>query len=185
MDLAAARHHSSGTSTKKVVEREAGGGGARHARCSMGKTLLLAEPAPQERLEAAARASEADGLPTVALRVLAGSAGEPVDSGALSFLLKQQLSAMDVVEEEEEKVEKEEVKPGPESVEWVQLCAPRGKTYFWNRRTQFDLLEPSGPRREGGLLQAQGQPCQLVRPPSSSSWVTGAPPHNASSRGVS
>ena len=53
-------------------------------------------------LEAAARASVVDGLPTFALPVLAGSAGEAIDSGALSSLLQQQLAARDEEEEKEE-----------------------------------------------------------------------------------
>ena len=60
---------------------------------------LPPEPAPEVRLEAAARALVVDGLPTFALPVLAGSAGEAIDSGANSFLLQKQLAP--VVEEEE------------------------------------------------------------------------------------
>ena len=44
---------------------------------------LLTEPASQVKLEAAARASVVDSLPTFALPVMAGTAGEAIDSGAL------------------------------------------------------------------------------------------------------
>ena len=71
-----------------------------------------------------------DGLPT--LLVLAGSAGEAIDSGALSFLLQLQLAPrFEEVEEEEQQVDQ----PVPDSVEWVELCDDYGKTHYWNRRS--------------------------------------------------
>ena len=72
---------------------------------------LLMEAVQQVRLEAAARESVVDGLPTFALPVLTGSAAEAIDRGALSFLLQQQLAPR--IEEEEQQVDKHV----PESVE--------------------------------------------------------------------
>ena len=63
---------------------------------------LLTEPVPQVRLEAAALASVVDGLPTFALPVLAGSAGEATDSGSLSFLVRQTLSEREKQKRKEE-----------------------------------------------------------------------------------
>ena len=99
---------------------------------------LPPELAPQVRLEAAARALVVDGLPTFALPVLAGSAGEAIHSGTLSFLLQKQLAP--VVEEEEE--EAQLVVDVPESVEWVQLSNPTGKIYYCNRRSGKTAWNP-------------------------------------------
>ena len=79
-----------------------------------------------------------DGLPTFALPVLAESAGEAIDSGALSFLLQLQLAP--VVEDEEK--EAQLVVDVPESVEWVQLSNPTGKTYYWNHRSGKTAWNP-------------------------------------------
>ena len=59
----------------------------------------------------------------------------------------------------------------PESAEWVQSRDPNGKTYYWNRR-QLDTVEAAAGHpscvgwREGfwrgGLVLAQGYPCQYV-----------------------
>ena len=72
-----------------------------------------------------------DGLPTFALLVLAGSDGEAIDSGALSFLLQKQLA---LVVEEAQLV--------PESVDWLQLCNPTGKTNYWNCRSGKTAWNP-------------------------------------------
>ena len=92
MALAEALHHSAGPSKKKVVERRERQEGTRRTLLHRDRRHLLRgriswrSPAPQGTLEAAARASEVDGLPTFALPVLAGSAGEAVDSSFLRFL---------------------------------------------------------------------------------------------------
>ena len=80
------------------------------------------------RLEAAARASVVDGLPTFASPVPTGSTVDAIDRGALSFLLQ----------EEEQQVDKHV----PESVEWVQLLDPKGKPYCWNRRAHATSWNP-------------------------------------------
>ena len=76
--LAAAHHHSYDRMGKtKVVECERQEeGGPRDVRCPTGTEVWL---------EATARASVVDGLPTFALPVLAGSAGEAIDSGATTW----------------------------------------------------------------------------------------------------
>ena len=94
MALAEAPHHTSGPSIKKVVkrrERQEEEVHETHVALRGPKTPppgtgpgILSEPALQVRLEAAARASVVEGLPTFALPVLAESAGEAIDSGALS-----------------------------------------------------------------------------------------------------
>ena len=167
--LAAALHHSSVTSSKKVVER-------RERQEEEVHETHVAQRGSRTTLPGTRAAGEArggglslvvDGLPTFALPVLVGS-GEAIDSGALSFLLKQQLSAMDVVEEEE-KEEKEEVKPILESVEWVSSVTPGARQAY-----SFDLLETSGQHqgRMGRRTECRGGRLRL-RPPSSSSCVTG------------
>ena len=98
--LAEALHHSAGPKTEKVERRERQEERGQKAPPPGTRPGLPREPAPQVRLEAAARALVVDGLPTLALLVLAGSAGEAIDSGALSFLPQKQLAP--VVEEEEE-----------------------------------------------------------------------------------
>ena len=145
--LAEALHHSAGPSKKKVVERR------ERQKEEVHETHVAQrepktpppgtrpgpppEPAPQVRLEAAARALVVNGLPTFTLPVLAGSAGEAIDSGALSFLQKQ---LAPVVEDEEK--EAQLVVDVPESVEWVQLSNPTGKTYYWNRRSGKTAWNP-------------------------------------------
>ena len=81
----AAALHSSGASTKKVVERRERQEEEVHVThvAPRGQKApppgtrpgLLTEPAPQERLEAAARVSEVGALPTLGLPVLAGASG--------------------------------------------------------------------------------------------------------------
>ena len=67
---------------------------------------LLLEPGPQ-RSDRTVRRSSGDNLPTLALPVLAGSAGEVVDSSSLRFLTASALKARREEEEEERKKEKE------------------------------------------------------------------------------
>ena len=61
---------------------------------------ILAEPGPQ-RSDRSWRRSSGDGMPTLALPSLAGSAGEAVDGAALAFLTSRALAAQE--EEEEQK----------------------------------------------------------------------------------
>ena len=92
MALAGAPHHGSGPTTKKVVERREEQEEVEHAThiAIQGPNTphpgtrpgLLAEPTPQVRLETVARASGVDGLPTIALPALAGSAGEALLSSS-------------------------------------------------------------------------------------------------------
>ena len=108
-----------------------------------------------------------------------GSAGEAIDSGALSFLLEQQLVPR-FVEEEKEEPKVEQV---PESAVWVQFRDKAGKTSFWNRRTHETVWKAPADvdvvwvategKRGGRLLLAQGNLCQNLGPSSSSSWVMG------------
>ena len=107
-----------------------------------------------------------DGLPTFALPVLAGSAGEAIDSGALSFLLQLQLAPKE--EEEEQQVDQ----PVLDSVEWVELCDDYGKTHYWNRRSNETAWKsPEGNQGCLGwheelsgsvVVLAQGYACQYV-----------------------
>ena len=77
-----------------------------------------------------------------------GQGDDAIDAKTLSFLVSRSLAELEeerrvakVVEDEvakemvEVKEEKKEDKPVPESVEWVRLFDPTGKSYFWNRRT--------------------------------------------------
>ena len=36
----------------------------------------------------------------------------------------------------EKKMEEHQVSPMPDSIEWVELCDAKGRTHFWNRRSQ-------------------------------------------------
>ena len=113
MALADALHHSSGPSKKKVVERcerQDQVGHETHYAPRGPKTPppgqrrgLLSEPAPQERLEAAARVLVM--LPTLAMPSLAGAGGEAVDASTLAFLSRKA-----VEERMEEKRKEEEAK---------------------------------------------------------------------------
>ena len=69
---------------------------------------LPPEPGPQ-RSDRTVRRSSGDNLPTLALPVLAGSAGEVVDSSSLRFLTASALKARREEEEEERKKEKEKM----------------------------------------------------------------------------
>ena len=86
-------------------------------------------PTTKKVVERREEHSGVDGLPTFALPVLAGSPGEAIDSGTLSFLLEQ-LAPRIVEEEEEEELKLEQVL---ESAVWVQFRDKAGN--FWNRRT--------------------------------------------------
>ena len=122
MTLAEATHHTAprGQKTARAqeeVEREA-------------------EPVPQLRFEAAARASVVDGLPTFALPVLAGSAGEAIDSGSLSFLVRQTL-----LERDKEKRKEEEEK------DVAKHMAVQSEAAETMQRARL-LLEQAGKRRK-------------------------------------
>ena len=75
---------------------------------------ILAEPGPQ-RSDRSLRHSSRDGLPTLALHSLAGSAGEAVDGAALSFLTAQALKA---------KIKEELGVPVDEWLSWAISCRP-------------------------------------------------------------
>ena len=143
MALAAAFHHSAGPSKKKVVERREEQEkevyethvALRGPKTPPGTRLgLLTEPAPQVR-------------------------GEAIDSGALSFLLQQQLTPRDEEEEEEPQVDK----LVPESVEWVQLLDRQD--LLLEQACSCDLCRRGGLVLAGGeglLLLAQENACQSV-----------------------
>ena len=42
----------------------------------------------------------------------------------------------------QEEKEEHQVSPMPDSIEWVQLCDDKGKTYYWNRRTSTTRWKP-------------------------------------------
>ena len=68
----------------------------------------LCDPGPQ-RSDRTVRRSPGDSLPTLALPILAGSAGEVVDSSSLRFLTASALKARREEEEKEKKKEKEKM----------------------------------------------------------------------------
>ena len=102
------------------------------------RTGLLAEPVPQVRFEAAARVSVVDGLPTFALPVLAGSTGEAIDSGSLSFLVRQTLSER---EKEKRKEEEEE-----EVAKHMAVGGCRATRARWSRRARGERGRRGGIR---------------------------------------
>ena len=65
---------------------------------------ILAEPGPQTS-DRSRRLSSGDGMPTVALPSLAGSAGEAVDGAALVFLTSRALAAQEEEEEEQKQAQ--------------------------------------------------------------------------------
>ena len=102
---------------------------------------ILAESGPQ-RSDHTVRRSSGDNLPTLALPVLAGSAGEVVDISSLVFLTRSR--------EEEEKVQAmlEEVR---DFDGWNQATGSDHVQFFWHRRFGHFLPLPRGGRgRKGG-----------------------------------
>ena len=114
---------------------------------------LLTEPAPQARLEAAARASVVDGLPTFALPVLAGSAGEAIGSGALSFLLQKQLATRDEEEEEQEGRSSATPRAGPTTGTDVLAC-PLSTSLLFLPQIQEQIVDKVGDVPCGHASQA-------------------------------
>ena len=90
------------------------------------------------------RRSSGDNLPTLALPVLAGSAGEVVDLSSLIFLTR---STLQLREEEEVQAMLEEVRD-PDG--WNEATGSDGVQFFWHRRTRRSVwvLPPSASRRK-------------------------------------
>ena len=129
MAVAEATHHSfhedkkTATATRERVEHE--------PYCATGTKASTSVDAVGHSL----RHSSGDGLPTLALPSLAGSAGEAVDGAALSFLTAQALEAKRKARRKAAK--RQQAGPGAPVDEWLPRAAPcRGGTpYFWNPRT--------------------------------------------------
>ena len=76
---------------------------------------------------------------------------------------------------QEEKKEEHQVSPMPDSIEWVELCDDKGKTHFWNRRSNETAWNPIKVVWVGTKDSRQGLACQHVRPPSFASRVKEPP----------
>ena len=194
MELAAALHHSRdvgpGTHAGLRAQKAAGSGEVEahetHSALrgpkqppSRERPGLPPEPRPQ-RSDRTMRRSSGDNLPTLALPVLAGSAGEVVDSSSLRFLTASALKARREEEEEKEKekeaakrkeVQTEVQQQAAEALEQARLLLERSKRKRKKRRKR-KLPKTSSLRRP--CAHAARVPAVLRRvstgPRCSASW---------------
>ena len=147
MALAEFTHHSSrGQRTARVWEEveNATHNVLRHQKSPpLGmRPGCLADPEPQ-RGDRSPRRFAGDGLPTLALPPLAGSAAEAVDASTLTFLLSRNLELQKEKDEEEKRREKEE-----EEAKVVEELAQLDAELVALLRIPVDYRNPSKKRRK-------------------------------------
>ena len=116
----------------------------------------LGDPGPQ-RSDRTVRRSSGDSLPTLALPVLAGSAGEVVDSSSLRFFTASALKARREEEEKEKKKEKEKMEKRSAVHVEAAVALERARLLLervscWSRRAR------GGRERRGGRGGRLGPP---------------------------
>ena len=106
---------------------------------------LPLEPRPQ-RSDRTVRRSSGDNLPTLALPVLAGSAGEAVDARTLRFLLGRSLA---------ERKEKEEVQSKAQVEEFRQASLARPRELYGSKRKRKKRRKRRTPRTSSCPLRGR------------------------------